>query len=694
MSEKTSSGFTLILKSHEETRLLQIFKSSSDGTGHMSLPDFLSLCFSKKFITNLTPMHVILNIFLQASGEKNYLNKDRFFFSINLLARAIFPDEIMPLELIITKILADYINEPEFTLPIFDEKLVQLLNEGVIRVFEKAEEGLLNVLMAYNSQNISNGRRTVGIQQIKAKNLGISPRNLVRYCKSRDCFPGLVNIESFSKCIEEIVPPFDKDSRKYFSYGFLVKFYEKEQKTSQITSLAPIPGEPNLRISDLQLIFGKLSILCFPTIDDPIEQISELFEGKLHLFSSPKISIKYSIDIASDSSLSDVEDPKKILQEYYHKKLVSSKNYKENSDISELVKVTPHIPTFEEISKMFDEDRVPPFPPLFQTFQENPPPYILPPIQFPLASSPNVEKKETVKKEQKNRSETPGVKVKFASMPGRFTSSTPERPRYESFAEMRKNLNGSIYPETAKQMLSNPAIQPCLIREIFMPPNAPPMVTSLIESSFVYQSNSKYQAALSTLLKAKSQWAMLEKSEFLKPDADLFFEMAKGAIFESCKKDSLALAQYFDSKHISDRLGFNNPDRALVYCGLGSVLTHLGNYHLALRSYLMAKKIRERCIGGDTIETATVYNNLGACMYHLSRFQEAFAYFELSEAIFLMMLGPQHARSLTVKQNINKVKRQNLLATPEFKVLWSKQIKDPNPKPKKKGKGKKKKSKK
>ena len=123
-------------------------------------------------------------------------------------------------------------------------------------------------------------------------------------------------------------------------------------------------------------------------------------------------------------------------------------------------------------------------------------------------------------------------------------------------------------------------------------------------------------------------------------------------------------------------------------------MTHLGHYALALRSYLMAKKIRERCIGGDTVETATVYNNLGACMYFLGRYQEAFAYFELSEAIFLMILGPSHARTLTAKQNIEKVKRQNLLTTPEFKVLWTKQFKDPNPRPKKKGKGKKKKSKK
>ena len=674
---------------------MNVFHSFSNEEGHMILPDFMSLCFSKSLITNKAPLYSMLNVFLQASGDKHYLNKDRFFFVINLLSRVIYSEEIMPLDQMVTRLLADSSINNDFSIPLFNPPLMQLLNEGIIRVFEKSEAGLLNLLMSYNSQNITNGRKIVGFQQIRSKNLGISPRNLMRFCRSRDCFPGLLNIETFSKCIEEVIPPRDKDSRKYFSYGFLIKFYEKEHKNSPLTTLPPLIGEPMVKLSDLHLIFGKMAFIAFPDIEDCVDKVHELLERRFQLISMPKVSVKYTLETTSDSSLSEVEDPKKILQEYYHRKIVGTKTFKDHSDISELIKVTPYIPTIEEIAKLFDEDRVPPFPPLTQVVQENPPPYALPPIQFPMAKSSTSEKtKESPKKEKNNRSETPGVKVKFAQMPGRFTSSTPERPRYESFAEMRKNLNSSVHPETAKQMLSNPAIQPCLIREIFMPPSAPPLVSSLIESSFAYQSNSKYHSALSTLLKARDQWQSLERTDQLKVDAELFFEMAKGAIYESCKKDTLALAQYYNSKHISDRLGFNNPDRALVYCGLGSVLTHLGHYALALRSYLMAKKIRERCIGGDTVETATVYNNLGACMYFLGRYQEAFAYFELSEAIFLMILGPSHARTLTAKQNIEKVKRQNLLTTPEFKVLWTKQFKDPNPRPKKKGKGKKKKSKK
>ncbi|OMJ83077.1 hypothetical protein SteCoe_16057 [Stentor coeruleus] len=692
MTDKATSGFTLTLKNNEEARLSQIFQSYSNDLGHMPLSDFLRLSFYKHLITNSTPMQSILNVFQQAAGEKTYLNKDRFFFAINLLSRIIFPDEIMPLDLIITKILTEY-SEPSYnSIPTFDDSISILFNEGIIRMFEKAEEGFLNILMCYNSQNIANGRKVVGIQQIKNKNLGILSRNLMRFFKSKGLFPSILSVEEFQKVLEKIVPAYDKDMKKFYTYGFLYKFYDKEMSKSELSSIETIRGEPELRLVDLELLFGKIALDYFPMIEDVAEKVMEMIENKCELISQPKIAVKYSLDLGSDFLLNDSEGLKKI-HIGNHKKSAVLRPFKENLDILALIKNPPRVPVFEEIEKMFDDERVPPFPDMVKPVQENPPPYILPPITYPIAKTSAQDRKESPKKENKNRSETPGVKVKFVELPGRFTSNSPEKPRYESFAEMRKNLNSSIYPETAKQMLSNPAIQPCLIREVFIPPLAPETVTNIIESSFAYQANSNYHAAFSALLKAKSQWLLHEKTDLLKPDIELFFEMAKGAIFESCKKDEIALGQYFASKVIYDRLGFNNPDRALLYCGLGSVLVHLGHYKLALRSYLMAKKIRERCIGGDTIETATVYNNLGVCMFFLSRYQESFAYFELSEAIFMMMLGPHHARTLTVKQNINKVKRQNLIATPDYKVLWSKQFVDPYPKRKKKGKGKKKKGK-
>lgn len=153
------------------------------------------------------------------------------------------------------------------------------------------------------------------------------------------------------------------------------------------------------------------------------------------------------------------------------------------------------------------------------------------------------------------------------------------------------------------------------------------------------------------------------------------------------------MGQYFQAKSFSDKLLYNSPDKALVYCGIGSVLHHLGEHTLATRAYLKAKQIREKWVGPDTVDTATVYNNLGACFYALRRFKESFAYFELAEVIFEEFLGPSHPRTVTAKRNITKSKRSNYMPAPAYQPLWRKQVIDPHPTGKK-GKKKKRKGKK
>lgn len=95
------------------------------------------------------------------------------------------------------------------------------------------------------------------------------------------------------------------------------------------------------------------------------------------------------------------------------------------------------------------------------------------------------------------------------------------------------------------------------------------------------------------------------------------------------------------------KLPYNHPDIAFAFCGLGSVLYHMEEPAWALRLYLKAREIREKTLGGDTVDTATIYNNLGCCMFMLERNEEAKAYFELSNAILECELGPNHERTLT-----------------------------------------------
>lgn len=103
---------------------------------------------------------------------------------------------------------------------------------------------------------------------------------------------------------------------------------------------------------------------------------------------------------------------------------------------------------------------------------------------------------------------------------------------------------------------------------------------------------------------------------------ELFFEFTKGGVYESAGRDDMALSAYLSARLFSNKLPTNNPDKALVYCGMGSVFFNMEEYEWALRSYLKAREYRENCIGIETVDTATVFNNLGCCMLMLERNKE------------------------------------------------------------------------
>ena len=64
-------------------------------------------------------------------------------------------------------------------------------------------------------------------------------------------------------------------------------------------------------------------------------------------------------------------------------------------------------------------------------------------------------------------------------------------------------MNSSTFPQNIRQEQCNPGIMPNIIKEVFMPPKAPPEVATLIESSLVYQHSANYEMAIKTLEEVK-----------------------------------------------------------------------------------------------------------------------------------------------------------------------------------------------
>ena len=74
-----------------------------------------------------------------------------------------------------------------------------------------------------------------------------------------------------------------------------------------------------------------------------------------------------------------------------------------------------------------------------------------------------------------------------------------------------------------------------------------------------------------------------------------------------------------ECRKLGDRLPYNSPDKALAYCGLGSILNNMEEYELSLRAYLKAREIREKMLDFEHPDLGAVFNNLGCNMYMLER---------------------------------------------------------------------------
>merc|ERR1712139_465125 len=117
-----------------------------------------------------------------------------------------------------------------------------------------------------------------------------------------------------------------------------------------------------------------------------------------------------------------------------------------------------------------------------------------------------------------------------------------------------------------------------------------------------------------------------------------------------------------------------------------------GEYSTAARAFLKVQQIRERTVGGNSVEAATAYHNVAVAFMELSRNREATAYLTLASALFDLLLGDSHPRTLTCRRNLAKAKASKMSMKVEVPHLFYKSFQDLYAEgKKKKGGGKKKK---
>merc|ERR1711959_812817 len=176
-------------------------------------------------------------------------------------------------------------------------------------------------------------------------------------------------------------------------------------------------------------------------------------------------------------------------------------------------------------------------------------------------------------------------------------------------------------------------------------------------------------------------------------EVNLFFYCEFASLHSALRQDELALRLLWRAKRYSDALPLAHPDTACVWSCIGRVAFHIGFYESAARAFLKVQQIRERTIGGNSVEAATAYHNVAVAFMELSRNREATAYLTLASALFDLLLGDSHPRTLTCRRNLAKARASKMNMRVEVPHLFYKSFQDLYPEggKKKKGGGKKKK---
>jgi hypothetical protein len=137
--------------------------------------------------------------------------------------------------------------------------------------------------------------------------------------------------------------------------------------------------------------------------------------------------------------------------------------------------------------------------------QINPPGTGLPRMLFgKLMEKPEDEakKKKKAAKKAAKKDEAPPKPIKWADPPRRVKDTL------QYMQEARADLAASVFPLNLKQSQCHTGIAPCLIKEVYFPPECPTEVATLIESAIVYQNSSNFEMAVDCFEKAKAQWVL------------------------------------------------------------------------------------------------------------------------------------------------------------------------------------------
>jgi len=217
-----------------------------------------------------------------------------------------------------------------------------------------------------------------------------------------------------------------------------------------------------------------------------------------------------------------------------------------------------------------------------------------------------------------------------------------------------------------------PPVVPLLIREVLLAPDAPAEAAIMMEAALIHMNCKRPELCVDMLLSAIQSWSKIEP---IPAQAAFYFVFSIGLSYESADLQQLALAAYELARQLAEKTF--GPSSCLVATALsqaGCIWFHQRQITASLRSFFLARSIREDSLGYEHADTASLLNNIAAGFDCLNRFTEARDCYTSAREILLETCDASHPRLQIVAKNLANSGRHSLDFEVSFEPLRAMQL--------------------
>ncbi|CAD8150037.1 unnamed protein product [Paramecium octaurelia] len=584
-------------------------------------------------------------------------SRTKFLRMIDALGKALHQGQKKYLDLIIKDIFIDNKKKTQIRMLILDDPNRKLLHEQVIKTIIAYEEDIQALFTMYLPENYYKNELMLTWKEIKLMNLKIPIFSFIQMLQDMNIHPVHYNYENIEDVCMRIIPAITPKENQYYQSNVI------QQQCEMINSGKFKPqhysGDPKISYLEFQFLLCKMG--------------AEITNREVQQDSKKEIS---PLIIKFFTKMIDLQQNGNRIHEDKTKHLALIKKYYEMLDKTDDILQEQGNPQSEEqdmkqqnylfLTRKPDQLDI---KEIWQFFQQDLPPFPELKSQVDLAqdfvkSIKEKEKREELarklEEDKKNKNKPqPKQQLKKGEQPMKYQWEPLVQPpricTYQYFIDFVKKTKQTNPLRDLNELstLSHITVAPVMLPECLYPHDPPQQVRTMIEASLMSFTQQNYFLAMQNLNSAQELWQSLTELH----DAEMvFFEYFGGQIYEIAGQDEAALNKFLRVKFHTDKLQADHPDKALPYCGIGSVLYHMQEYELAVRAFMKARMIRESSIGDENIENAITLNNLGCALHQNGNLFAAENCYMFAITLLDIHLGTMHAMTMNVKRNLQKLK--------------------------------------